>query len=131
MSTTAEAEERNKAIVLEVLERVFHLNDPTVLNDHPGLSETVAQMARRAAAFPDLTFRVEQMIAEGDWVAGLTRLRGTHLGTFAGFPATGKAIEYTAIVIDRLENGRIVEHHANPDFLAILTQIGALPIKPR
>lgn len=123
--------ERNKAIVLEMFERVFHLNDPTVLDDHPGLSETVALMAQRAAAFPDLNSRVEQMIAEGDWVAYLGRQRGTHLGTFAGFPATGKVIEYSAIGIDRLENGKIVEHHANPDFLAILRQIGALPLKPR
>lgn len=123
-------EEANVATVMDMLERVFHRNDPTVLNAHPGLIETVAVMTRRAAAFPDLSFRVERVIAEGDTVAYLVRLRGTHLGEFAGVPPSGKTIEYSAIGIDRLENGTIVEYHANPDFQAIFGQLGVLPRNP-
>jgi len=63
VTSTEAIEEANKAIVLHVLERVFNRNDPTVLEEHPGLSETVAQMSRRAAAFPDLNIRVETLIA--------------------------------------------------------------------
>ena len=127
MTTSTDIQERNKAIVLDMFERVFHRGDPTVLDDHPGLTETVAVMAMRAAAFPDLRLRVEQVIAEGDMVAYRVSMRGTHTGTFAGVAATGRSVEYSTIGIDRLENGRIVEHHANPDALAILRQIGAFP----
>jgi steroid delta-isomerase-like uncharacterized protein len=119
--------ETNKAVVREMLDRVFHRNDSTVLDDHPGLSETVAVMNQRAAAFPDLRLSVRKMIAEGDTVAYLVWLSGTHLGAFAGVPPTGRTIEYSAIGIDRLQDGRIVEHHANPDFLSVLRQLGALP----
>jgi predicted ester cyclase len=129
MTATKATEEANKAIVLEVLERIFNRNDPTVLEEHPGLSETVAQMSRRGAAFPDLNIRVETVIAEGDKVAYMAWLKGTHLGVFAGVPATGRPIEYQVIGLDRLENGRIVEHHANGDFLNVLDQLGVLPLK--
>jgi predicted ester cyclase len=122
-------EETNKAIVLEVLDRIFTHSDPTVLEEHPGLTETVKQISRRSAAFPDLTFRVEAVIAEGDTVAYLARFKGTHLGVFAGVPATGRAIEYKAVGLDRLEGGRIVEHHATADYLGVLDQLGVLPLK--
>ncbi len=129
MTTNTDVQAMNKAIVLDTLDRVFHRRDRTVLDDHPGLTETVAVMTRREAAFPDLSVRVDQLIADGDMVAYLVWAKGTHLGPFAGVPATGKPIEYSAIGIDRLENGRIVEHHANPDIIALLTQIGAFPLR--
>lgn len=128
VTTGTDIEERNKAIVLDMLERVFHRGDTTVLDDHPGLTETVAVMAVRAAAFPDLRLRVEHVIADGDMVAYRVSMKGTHMGPFAGMPATGRSIEYSAIGFDRLDDGRIVEHHANPDALAILRQIGAFPL---
>jgi predicted ester cyclase len=131
MTASTDLQDRNKSIVIEMLERTLVRADPTVLDDHPGISETVALMARRAAAFPDLSLRVEHVIAEGDMVAYLVRLKGTHLGPFAGVPPTGRLVEYSGIGIDRLENGRVVEHHANPDFQAILTQIGAFPLQGR
>lgn len=127
MTTSTDIQEINKAIVRDMFERVFHRGDTTVLDDHPGLTETVAVMAMRAVAFPDLRLRVEHVIAEGDMVAYRVWTRGTHMGPFAGVPATGRLVEYSTIGIDRLENGRIVEHHANPDALAILRQIGAFP----
>lgn len=130
MQTNTEMEEANKAVVLDVLDRIFTHNDPTVLDEHPGLTETVKMMSRRAAAFPDLTMRVETVIADGDRVSYFVRCKGTHLGDFAGVPATGKSIEYQAIGMDRLESGRIVEHHATADFLGVLVQLEALPLKP-
>jgi predicted ester cyclase len=129
MTIPPNSEEANKAIVLEVLDRIFVKNDLTIGDDHPGLSETVKEMPRRAAAFPDLAFTVDAMIADGDRVAYRVWLKGTHLGNFAGMPATGKPIEYQAFGLDRLEGGKIVEHHATGDFLGVLGQLGALPLK--
>jgi predicted ester cyclase len=77
MTSTKAIEEANKAIVLQVLERIFNRNNPPVLEEHPGLSETVAQMSRRAAAFPDLRIHVETLIAEGAKVAYVARMKGT------------------------------------------------------
>ena len=128
MRVNRETEEANMAIVVDVLQRIFDHNDATILDEHPGVSETVAEMSRRANAFPDLGVTVETIIADEDKVAYLALAKGTHLGTFAGVPATGKPIEYQVIGLDRLENGRIVEHHANGDFLSVLRQLGVLPL---
>jgi predicted ester cyclase len=120
---------RNKAIVLDAMER-RERNDPTVYDEHPGFSETQRMRPRRMAAFPDLTIRVESVIAEGDRVALLCWATGTHRGDFAGIPATGKSVTYQVVVMDRLQDGKIVQHNASPDLMAVLVQLGALPLKP-
>lgn len=66
------------------------------------------------------------IIADGDHVAYLIRLKVTHMGPYVGVLATGKHIEHDATGIDRLQRGKIGEHHANPDALGILGQLGAL-----
>ena len=76
------------------------------------------------AAFPDLTFAVEDMIAEGDRVVTRAVLRGTHQGEFAGAPATGRTIEVAMISIERVAGGRIVEHWRVSEELAMLRQLG-------
>ena len=42
MTGTNAIDQANKAIVLQVRERIFNRNDPTVVEEHPGWSETVA-----------------------------------------------------------------------------------------
>jgi predicted ester cyclase len=59
----------------------------------------------------------------------MARMKATHLGVFAGVPATGTPVEYMSIGLDRLENGRIVQHNATGDFLSLLVQLGVLPLK--
>jgi predicted ester cyclase len=50
------------------------------------------------------------MIAEGDTVATLVTVTGTHRGEFLGMRATGRKIRLTAIDIFRFADGRAVEH---------------------
>jgi hypothetical protein len=76
------------------------------------------------AAFPDMTIRVESMIAEGDRVALLCWATGTHRGDFAGIPATRRSVIYQVVVMDRLQDGKIVQHNASPDLMAVLVQLG-------
>jgi predicted ester cyclase len=44
-----------------------------------------------------------------------------------GIPATGKRYTITAIVIDRITAGRIVERWAQFDQLGMLQQLGVVP----
>jgi steroid delta-isomerase-like uncharacterized protein len=78
-------------------------------------------------ASPDIYFNVEDMIAEGDKVVTRWTARGTQQGELLGVPPTGKQVEVTAIVIDRIANGKIVEHWAKRDDLGLLQQLGAIP----
>lgn len=78
-------------------------------------------------AFPDLNFRIDDIVAEGDRVVTRMTARATHLGDYMGLPRTGKKINCAVLGIARLENGKIVEHWGVTDELAMMQQIGLLP----
>lgn len=75
-------------------------------------------------AFPDLSYAVDDEIAERDLVMARFSARGTHLGPFLGVPATGRAIAYTGIDVNRIRDGRIVESWVHYDALGLLQQLG-------
>ena len=77
---------------------------------------------------PDLDCPVEEVVAEGDRVAGRFSLQGTHTGTLFGIPATGKRVDVGVMVIARFdEAGKWVEDWANWDQLGMLQQLGVIP----
>ncbi len=76
--------------------------------------------------YPDLHVTVEQQIAEGEWVVSRITARGTHRGTWLGMKATGQKVEITAVNIDRVVDGRIVEHGGAANLLEPLLAIGAI-----
>ena len=71
---------------------------------------------------------IESQVAEGDRVA--TRLTWTalHTGEFNGVPASNRPVRISGDAFDRIENGRLVEHHAQFDLMALMVQIGAVPV---
>jgi predicted ester cyclase len=136
--------ETNKALVHRLYERLMANGDVTAAEeilaggyvDHsvPGMAEAgraeligVVQAVR--AAIPDIAPTVDQAVAEGDLVAVRITARGHHTGAPfpPGIPAAGRAIEWREQHIYRVADGRIVEHWAVFDNLAILQQLGAIP----
>lgn len=79
-------------------------------------------------AFPDLSFRNEHMVAEGDLVAAHNRMEGTHKGAFMGIPATGNSFSvYASDVCRFTEDGLIAEHWGVFDMGSLLRQLGVTP----
>lgn len=76
------------------------------------------------AAFSDLTFTAEIILAEDDKVAIRWRAQGTNDGPFQGRPASGKSVSFTGAIIYRVEQGQIVEAWAQPDRLGLMQQMG-------
>ena len=80
------------------------------------------------AAFPDLRFDAEDILASGDKAVGRVKVTGTHEGEFLGVPATGKAIDVQVIDILRFgDDGLAHEHWGVFDALTMLQQLGAVP----
>lgn len=69
---------------------------------------------------------IEDQIAEGDKV--VTRLRGVgkHEAELAGIPPSGNDLDVKAVVIHRVEKGRLVEHWSAVDSAALLSQPGVI-----
>lgn len=59
--------------------------------------------------YPDLALELTRQIAEGDLVISQVTMRGTHKGEWLGIAPTGKAVAISAVNIDRVVGGRIVE----------------------
>jgi predicted ester cyclase len=77
------------------------------------------------AAFPDRVDTGVEIIADGDMVGYLFKLRGTHKGNFFGIPPTGKTVDVYEVGIFKLIDGKISEAWFMADEVALLRQIGA------
>jgi steroid delta-isomerase-like uncharacterized protein len=136
--------EQNKAVVTRFVEEVWEngnvgaidtlftedsvLHDPT--GDVRGREAFKTYNERYLAAFPDLQYDIEDMIAEGDRVVFRARMRGTHEGEFMGFEPTGQRFDAEGIIIARIEDGMIAERWASYDALGMMRQLGILPDAP-
>ena len=79
------------------------------------------------AGMPDLRVELQQLIAEGDSVAGRKILRGTHTGTLFGIPATGKSVEIRVTDVVRLADGKFIENWAYNDAAEVMANL----VRPR
>jgi steroid delta-isomerase-like uncharacterized protein len=119
------------AFINEMLAEDFINHTPQlgVSPDREGFKQYFVKLAQ---AFPDLTFDVQDLIAEGDKVVCRSMVRGTHKGAITGprrFQATGKKFEISAIFIMRIQGGKIIERWAAPDTLSQLLQLGLIAFK--
>jgi steroid delta-isomerase-like uncharacterized protein len=106
---------------------------PDYVRHDPNVSEVCGPDAEKQliamyrAAFPDLRFAVEDMVAEGDKVVTRLTARGTHRGELLGIPPTGRAIAISAMEIYRFDGDKIAEQWVVGDVLGLLQQLGAIP----
>lgn len=78
--------------------------------------------------YPDLKLTIDNQIAEGDWVATCITVQGTHKGEWSGIRPTGKILKYTGVNIDRIKNGKIIEHGGAANMLGPLLEAGAIKV---
>ena len=75
-------------------------------------------------AFPDLKMTVNNMVAEGDFVAVHWTFRGTHThGGYADLPATGTKVSMTGITIWRIVDGKITDEWSSFNEMGAYAQI--------
>jgi predicted ester cyclase len=128
----------NKALIRRYLEEVVNTGNVDRISDFispdyidrndqgRGIEGAKRHVLGVRQTYPDLHVTVGQQIAEGEWVVTRVTGRGTHLGAWLGMSPTGKALEITGVNIDRVVNGRIVEHGGVADLLGPLLVMGAI-----
>jgi predicted ester cyclase len=77
-------------------------------------------------AFSQGHHEFDEIVVAGDRVVTCGTFTATHLGSFQGLPPTGKQISLAVMHIDRVENGKIVEHWGHGDALGLLQQLGVV-----
>lgn len=114
-------------VVDEVLAPDFIDHNTPIPGLPPGRDGVKAFAAVIRKAFPDLHNTINRVVAEDDLVVLHVTSSATMQGEFAGMPPSGKQATWEAVHIERVRDGRIVEHWTVQDQLGMLQQLGFLP----
>lgn len=107
-----------------VSDRIFESNDPT--GTARGLESMRQHVLGVRQTYPDLHLTIEKQIAEGDWVVTCITARGTHQGHWLGIKPTGKPVVITGVNVDKVVDGKIVDHGGAANMFEALLEIGAI-----
>lgn len=122
--------EANKEMIRRQIEEVWNQHNASKIADFWG-DETLAQITHTheelITAFPDTHLTIDDLLAEGDKVVLRATISGTHEGALHGIPPTHKQVQFMAMRIFRIADGKIVETHVVADTLGVLQQLGIVP----
>ena len=137
------SEEDNKRLIRRYIEEVVNTGDVEMLAEfigpnyveiynnvkyESGLEGAKQHILGGRETYSGLHLTIEKQIAEGDWVVTQVTARGTHQGTWLGIKPTGKAVEFTCVNVDKVVDGRIVEHGGAANMLEPLLAIDAVRV---
>jgi len=132
--------EANKRLAREYIQRVFNEHRPDlsseyvtsdvvwhggILGDIAGAGNVSGLLSAFIGALPDLYAAEQDVVAENDLVTVRLVVKATQQGDLLGVPASGTAIQWNAVDIYRIRDGRISEEWAADDIAAIMNQLGA------
>ena len=80
-------------------------------------------------AFPDLHVTNEQIVGDGDFVVVRSTLSGTQSGEFSGMAPSGKPFSIMVMDMHELHDGRITRTWHVENWLGMMFQTGAWPVK--
>jgi predicted ester cyclase len=75
-------------------------------------------------AFPDGKHNFTYVIVDGENVVTIGTYTGTHLGAMNGLPPTQAKISLSVMHLDRVVNGKIVEHRGIANQVQFMNQLG-------
>ena len=126
----------NKEVVRRLYEDCLNTKDLSLLNDliHPDFKGPEAKtgppgyqaiVKELMHGFPDIQFKIEDLLGEADKVAVRWVWTGTHKGFFKGFEASNKTVNNSGIVILWFRDNKIIEIWVKVDRMEVLQQIKA------
>ena len=93
-----------------------------------GLEKLADHLLAVRATYPDFRVEIEQCITKDNLVVSIVTGIGTHTGEWLGLEPTNQVTRISAINIDRIENGLIIEHWGCANTLEALISSGALHV---
>jgi len=130
--------EANKALIRSFYDKVLNASDPSAVDSlvstdyqyGSGIPTGLAAYKQYLAAFqkavPNYTTYIQDMIAEGDWVAVRSFDTGTQQDVLNKVPATGKDFSVQTADLYRIANGQLIAHIGIFDNLGVFEQLGVV-----
>ena len=139
-------QDQNKDLVRRIIETALNTGDLSIADTtfHPDYVTHVpgvpplphgpdgfkAVIAMWRTACPDLHMKIEQLVAEGEYVANRFTTTGTNTGPLMNLPPTGKEMVVHGQELHRIVGGKLAESWISDDVPSICVQLGILPRPP-
>lgn len=92
-----------------------------------GAAAFEAPIALLIKAFPDIQWKIEDLVAEDDKVMIRWTWQGTHTGQFQQHAATGRAVSNDGMAVYIFRDGKVIDAQVQTDRLGFLQQLNVLP----
>jgi predicted ester cyclase len=112
---------------LDVVDDVLAASFPSLLPGSDGPDSVRQVLTVYRSAVPDVHWRIEEQVEEGQTVVTCFVACGTQQGPLWGMPATGRRMAVSGILISHCRDGQIVSQHMQLDLLGLLQQLGLMP----
>jgi predicted ester cyclase len=134
----------NKTIICEFVEQVENTGDVSNIREfiseeytevyegkrYPiGIQGAIDHVLGVRKVFPDMKITIENQISEGEWVVTTYSVTGTFKEEWLGMKPTGKPITFTGVNVDRINDGKIIEHGGAANLFDPLLKAGVIEIK--
>lgn len=137
MSSSAQGPQDHESFVRQLyrywnagdMDAFYSMLDPNVHDanagpDEKGLEGVKAVLDHIRSAMPDFHYTVDEVVSNGDRYVAFLTARGTQTGELFGDPPTGRTAVWKEARLCRNRDGRVIEHRAIIDALAMKTQLG-------
>ena len=134
----------NKTIIRQYVERIENTGDVSNIREfisedytevyegerYPiGIQGAIDHVLGVRRVFPDLKLTIENQISEGEWVVTTYSVTGTFKDEWFGMKPTGKPITFTGVNVDRIKDGKIIEHGGAVNMFDPLLKAGVIDKK--
>jgi predicted ester cyclase len=91
-----------------------------------GIKGAIDHVLGVRSVFPDLKLTINYQISENEWVATVYSVTGTFKNEWFGMKPTGIPITFTGVNMDRVKDGKIVEHGGAANLMEPLLKAGVI-----
>lgn len=115
---------------IEILDEIFDssyvnhsIGNPAQDKGTQGVKDIIGLLR---GAFPDLKFEIRNIFSNDDFVFIHSTMTGTHKGSLFGIKPTGNKVTVNQMQVEKIKNGKIIEHWRQSDDLGMLKQLGQI-----
>ena len=103
--------EENKAVVVRMHD-ALNRHNLAALDEHPGMAGAREFLTRYFQACPDARATIQELVAEGEWVAVRMISHGTQQGEWGGVAPSDQRREDEVLAMHRVVDGRVVTSYS-------------------
>lgn len=118
---------RNPAGMLAVFNDDMEWLDVPMEVSYRGHEQVGAFLDDLFQAFPDVTYELTGVVAQGNMLSARFTMHGTHLGNFNGVPPTLRRVDLPCLSLIEMRDGKFVYDHCYFDIATCMRQMGLFP----